>query len=125
MQGKPAATRIQSTAPLTAYGHSENMPQTIDGLELLKNFLEEQEGNAGPISEQDEWRGWDVQSESESSDAGSWISVDSDGPDFQISDDGTDDEAPAAILLEDKNDVATQSSQAHDETMMLATTKVR
>lgn len=116
----------QSTT-LAPFGHSANMPQTIDGLDLLKTFLDEQQAQADPAEAEDEWAGWDVESdsESESSESGSWIAVDSDGPEeLNISD--SEDEAPRASISmgPPESSEVTPNPQSDVMSMELATTKV-
>ncbi|KAF8306246.1 actin cytoskeleton organization and cell cycle progression protein [Clavulina sp. PMI_390] len=126
-RGKAASMGL-NTATLMPFGHSANLPQTIDGLDLLKAFLDEQKQENGDeeIEEDDEagWDGWDVESESGSSDSGSWIDVDSDGPEVSVSD--SDDDEPRAATSTQPAAAGVQPQTPVDSVsvMELATNKI-
>ncbi|TXT12919.1 hypothetical protein VHUM_01320 [Vanrija humicola] len=86
------------------FGHTKEVPDGIDGLELLEEHFKSmrKEANGGvsddeelEIDEDDEagWDNWDVESE-EDSDSDDWNDVSSDGEDFEISDSEDEDDKP-------------------------------
>lgn len=127
---------IQAGSQAIPFGHGENIPQRIDGLDLLESYLQEQYVGAGSqAGSEDEdagWEGWEAESDSDESES-SWISVDSDGPDLDVSD--SDDEKPKKVkrnmVVEEEGDIelAVPSEPSRlentDMTSTLAATKVR
>ncbi|KAF3926879.1 hypothetical protein ABW20_dc0104605 [Dactylellina cionopaga] len=92
-RGKTATMEMKTKEKLR---FGEEAPGTIEGLELLEKWYEEQrqkkieeggeEAAAGEVDDDDEqaWEGWDVESDSDES--GSWVAVDDDENDIEISD---------------------------------------
>ncbi|KAK6539918.1 Severe Depolymerization of Actin [Orbilia ellipsospora] len=106
-RGKTATMDMKSKEKLR---FGEEAPGTIEGLDLLEKWYEEQkqkkieEGGENADEEEDDdqgWEGWDV--ESDSDDSGSWVGVSSDDEkDIEISD--SEDEKPSAKNKKSKAD---------------------
>ncbi|KAK6346375.1 Severe Depolymerization of Actin [Orbilia blumenaviensis] len=139
-RGKTATMDMKNKEKLR---FGEEAPGTIEGLDLLEKWYEEQkqkkadEGGEEAAADGDDdqgWEGWDV--ESDSDDSGSWIGVSDDERDIEISD--SEDEKPSgknkrarAKEEDDKMDVDTKDSEepapeASDASklMSLATTRI-
>lgn len=91
---------VRAELPLSPYGRFENAPRGIEGLDLLDNYLQRQReashGQADSVPDDDDWAGWDVESNvSDSDDSGSWIAVQSDGSGLEIGDLDADGEGLA------------------------------
>jgi hypothetical protein len=113
---------VRTEAPLSPYGRSENAPQAIKGLDLLENYLERRHEASQSIAGDNDWAGWDVQSNiSDSSDSGSWIAVRSDS-NLEISD--IDDKAPAVNTSMLTRNIGLTTMPPEDLDVTLATTRV-
>ncbi|KAK6505994.1 Severe Depolymerization of Actin [Arthrobotrys conoides] len=139
-RGKTATMEMKNKEKLR---FGEEAPGTIEGLDLLEKWYEEQKqkkieegGEEAAEGEEDQgWEGWDV--ESDSDDSGSWIGVSDDEKDIEISD--SEDEKPSAkakkakakensgdgmdIDKEDKEESA-PSTNNPDSFLSLATTRI-
>ncbi|KAK6353134.1 Severe Depolymerization of Actin [Orbilia brochopaga] len=135
-RGKTATMEMKSKEKLR---FGEEAPGTIEGLDLLEKWYEEQKAKKGEEGGEEEvdgddddqaWEGWDV--ESDSDDSGSWIAVASDDEkDIEISD--SEDEKPSARSKKARADdepVANGGSaeqpaaESEGNIMSLATTKI-
>ena len=63
----------------------EETAGTIEGLELLEKWKEQQEENGNEEDEEEAWNNWEVESDADSDDSGGWIAVSSD-EEIEISD---------------------------------------
>ncbi|KAF3926216.1 hypothetical protein ABW21_db0209415 [Orbilia brochopaga] len=92
-RGKTATMEMKSKEKLR---FGEEAPSTIEGLDLLEKWYEEQRRQkaeeGGEDDDEQAWEGWDVESDSDES--GSWVAVASDDErDIEISD--SEDEKPS------------------------------
>lgn len=120
----------------------------IEGLELLEKWKEEERRKRriekgldpdGPDDDEDaeeDWKNWDVESDSDSDDSGGWIDVEPDGEDIIISD--SEDEKPPnkkakTIVSEDKAEEkeeedpeaeAKSAKEKEEAALKLATTRI-
>ncbi|KAF3913204.1 hypothetical protein AA313_de0206655 [Arthrobotrys entomopaga] len=141
-RGKTATMDMKSKDKLR---FGEEAPGTIEGLDLLEKWYEEQkqkkieEGGENAEEEENDdqgWEGWDV--ESDSDDSGSWIGVSSDDEkEIEISD--SEDDKPSAkskkskagdaevsdkMDLDNNNQPEEATQPGPDSLMSLATTRI-
>ncbi|KAJ6256041.1 hypothetical protein Dda_9133 [Drechslerella dactyloides] len=133
-RGKTATMEMKTRDKLR---FGEEAPGTIEGLDLLEKWYEEQKQNKteeggdgadGDVDDDQAWEGWDVESDSDES--GSWIAVASDDEnDIEISD--SEDDKPSTKSKKAKAGAPTEGdsaeppdSAATDGIMSLATTKI-
>ncbi|EPS43238.1 hypothetical protein H072_2759 [Dactylellina haptotyla CBS 200.50] len=133
-RGKTATMEMKTKEKLR---FGEEAPGTIEGLDLLEKWYEEQkqkkieeDGEEAAVEEDEEdqgWVGWDV--ESDSDDSGSWVGVPSDDEnDIEISD--SEDEKPSVNSkkskasekgVASKMDVNEDASKKNDDSTVPAT----
>ncbi|KZT62211.1 SDA1-domain-containing protein [Calocera cornea HHB12733] len=112
-RGKVASMADSSVTPLP-YGHAPKPAEGIDGLELLQ--AQDEQSLVG--EERDEWEGWDVESDTDTS-SSDWIAVSSeDDADIVISD-SEDETMDAGMPARTGTDTAPKQT-----TENLATTKI-
>jgi len=130
-RGKAASMNVRAELPLSPYGRLENAPRGIEGLDLLGNYLERQReaphGQADAVPDDDDWAGWDIESNvSDSDDSGSWIAVQSDDSGLEIGDldaDGEELALDTSMPARDAGPTAIPIGQEHLD-MTLAVTKI-
>ncbi|KZV81450.1 SDA1-domain-containing protein [Exidia glandulosa HHB12029] len=107
-RGKDASMGVGAEKRALPYGHAPKATERIEGLELLEEHLKQlraEEGSgAEDEDEEGDWKDWDVEDDSSSSDESSagWIDVESDGEDIMVTDSEDEGEKPPPPPKEDK-----------------------
>ncbi|KAF9052728.1 SDA1-domain-containing protein [Panaeolus papilionaceus] len=122
-RGKDASMGLNLTARALPYGHTAEAAVDVAGLSLLEEHLKRLREEDGDELEEDEddWNGWDVESDSSSDSEASegWINVESDDDnDLEISD--SEDEAEVKKAPIPEKDAVTQATTVST----LSTTKI-
>lgn len=119
-RGKEASMAYTEETNALPYGHSVRAAEDIDGLALLEDHMNSlrTENAEEDVEDDQEWDGWLVKSDSDSSPTESdWINVESDGSDYlEISDSGSEGE-PGPVMSNRQRGPPTKMSS-------LATTKI-
>ncbi|KAI0270933.1 SDA1-domain-containing protein [Russula aff. rugulosa BPL654] len=126
-RGKTASMGMSQGNQPTPFGYVEKPAEDIEGLVLLEDHLRTTRGGdeaSGREEDDDEaWEGWEIESESsdDSSDAGGWIDVESDGGDQLNVSDSDDEDGKNGDKLRKVDD---GSAADVNRTSTLATTKI-
>ncbi|TFK46042.1 SDA1-domain-containing protein [Heliocybe sulcata] len=136
-RGKEASKAIGAGTQPLPFGHSLKPAEDIEDLVLLEDHLRALRREEGVASgaggeDEDDWKGWDVESDSseDSSDGESWIDVDSDGEEaFEVSDSEDEKEKEKKREREEKMDVDEDDREKEEgssaaRVSSLATTKI-
>lgn len=123
-RGKEATMAgLAGAAQPLPYGHAPEAAMDIDGLAMLEDHLKEmEEGKEGEEESEDEWKGWDVESDSSDSDSeeDGWIAVSDDDGDLDISD--SEDEKENG--KDDDEEMKDATAEVEKRISTLATTKI-